>query len=384
MKQIPPTAVVRRAWWWPYLAVTALVLSLVATKWDRQTGFTSLLRFGDHWHALRLPVLQPLPVAKAEGSGGYDGQFYAQLAVDPLLRAPELKQSLDGPEYRARRIFMPWVAALLGFNRPWWTLQIFALLNVAAWVVVAWLLRREIADDSGCGLARWSACVLSLGAMESVRQSLVDLPALALTLWAVSALRGGRLRRSMLIWPLAVLTKETAMISVGAVQGWPMRQPGAIRRTAIGLMLAALPLALWLVYVDARLGHSSGSGLPGNFDWPGLALSAQVTGWVGQLTQGDWSDRAVYALIGVVALAVQGVVVVRQWQPESIWWRIGVAHVALMLVLGEWVWSGYWAGARALLPLTVAFNLLLPAGRGFWPLWIAGNLSLVHGLFRFL
>ena len=51
---------------------------------------------------------------------------------------------------------------------------------------------------------------------------------------------------------------------------------------------------------------------------------------------------------------------------------------------GSWVWSGYWAACRAVLPMTLAFNLLLPAGRGFWIWWIAGNLALFHGVWRFL
>lgn len=34
--------------------------------------------------------------------------------------------------------------------------------------------------------------------------------------------------------------------------------------------------------------------------------------------------------------------------------------------------------------MTVAFNLLLPAQRHFWPLWVLGNLPLLHGVWRFL
>lgn len=70
--------------------------------------------------------------------------------------------------------------------------------------------------------------------------------------------------------------------------------------------------------------------------------------------------------------------------PANPWWRVGVAYGVLLLFLGPWVWSGYWAACRAVLPLTIAFNLLLPANRAFWPLLILGNLSLLHAVWRFL
>ena len=63
---------------------------------------------------------------------------------------------------------------------------------------------------------------------------------------------------------------------------------------------------------------------------------------------------------------------------------VGAAYSVLLLFLSHWVWSGYWAACRAVLPMTVAFNLLLPANSRFWPLWILGNLTLLHGVWRFL
>lgn len=34
---------------------------------------------------------------------------------------------------------------------------------------------------------------------------------------------------------------------------------------------------------------------------------------------------------------------------------------------------------RVLLPMTIAFNVLLPTRRWFWPLWALGNLTVAHG-----
>jgi len=109
-----------------------------------------------------------------------------------------------------------------------------------------------------------------------------------------------------------------------------------------------------------------------------LRLSASA------LISGDFDSRHTLALVGIPSLFLQALVLGWRRVPSDPWWRIGAAYGVLMVFLGPWVWSGYWAACRAVLPLTVAFNLLLPAGRCFWPLWIAGNLTLLHGVWRFL
>ena len=75
-------------------------------------------------------------------SPGYDGQFYAQLAVEPLLRNRRLDKALDTPPYRARRILFSWTAYVLGLGRPRWILKAYALQNIIAWLLLAWLLLR--------------------------------------------------------------------------------------------------------------------------------------------------------------------------------------------------------------------------------------------------
>ena len=75
-------------------------------------------------------------------SPGYDGQFYAQLAVEPLLRDRRIDEALDTPPYRARRILFSWTAYLLGLGRPAWILKVYAVQNIVAWLLLAWLLLR--------------------------------------------------------------------------------------------------------------------------------------------------------------------------------------------------------------------------------------------------
>lgn len=151
-----------------YCLALVLFATLVLLKFSPQTGFTSLIRFGETWSVHRHSSLQALPIAVVPSSNGYDGQFYAQIALDPTLRDAELPQVVvDAPAYRARRILMPALAALLGLGNPWWTIQAYAMLNVLAWLLFAWLLHRHIGGNDWIAYARWLGCVFSMGALKA-------------------------------------------------------------------------------------------------------------------------------------------------------------------------------------------------------------------------
>ena len=175
--------------------------TMVGLRWDARTGWTELLRFAGNTPGLtELPALQGLPVARMRANGGYDGQFYAQLALYPSLREPALKKTIDDPGYRARRIFLPWMAALLGGGDAWRTLQVFALLNVACWFVLAALLWRWLPPDNWRNVAMWTALLFGVGVIDSVRYSLTDLPALLLLAVAVRASELGRRFGPQRLW----------------------------------------------------------------------------------------------------------------------------------------------------------------------------------------
>ena len=367
-----------------YWIAALLFAALVLVKFSPQTGFTSLIRFGETGSERRLSALRDLPLATASGSGGYDGQFYAQIALDPLLRGPDLAQALDAPAYRARRILAPAIASILGFGNPWWTLQAYALLNVFCWFVLGWLLYRQIGPADRFAFARWAGCMFSLGVLDSVRQSLVDLPALLLLALACEACTRSRAGRSSLWLAFANLAKETSLLGTLALLGDPFLRPFPWRRASLSLFAAVLPLALWSLYVQGNFPSAAGREGWGNFTWPLLGLLAQAKVSLHEVSLGNFDSRYSFSLIAIVGLLVQGWVVWRNPHLSSPWGRMGAVYSLLLLFLGSWVWSGYWAACRAVLPMTIAFNLLLPGTRSFWPLWILGNLTMLHGVWRFL
>lgn len=366
-----------------YRLALVLFAALVLLKFSPQTGFTSLIRFGATWNGHRHSSLQSLPLAVVPASNGYDGQFYAQIALDPSLRDSELAQVVDAPAYRARRILLPTLSALLGLGNPWWTIQAFALLNVLAWLLLAWLFHRHIGGGDWISYARWFGCLFSMGVLESVRQSLVDLPALLLLLLAIEAHARTRFGRSAWWLALGNLAKETSLMSALAIECDFAIIKLHRRRILLSLVACVLPLAAWSLYVQHRFPDTgSGSGL-GNLTWPLLGLLEHLKTCVVALFSGNFDGRYSMGFIAVLGFLVQIVVLWRSPLPRSAWWRIGAVYSVLFVLLSPWVWSGYWAACRALLPMTVAFNLLLPARRHFWPLWLLGNFTLLHALWRF-
>ncbi|HVZ65244.1 MAG TPA: hypothetical protein VG936_11780 [Lacunisphaera sp.] len=367
----------RHAYW----LSAALFIALVLAKFDPATGFTSLIRFGDTWENKRLPTLQSLPIATVSGSNGYDGQFYATLAIDPLLRDAQLGQVLDAPAYRARRILVPLAAYAAGFGRPWWILQAFALVNVSCWFIFGALLRRIIDEPGWIGFARWFACLFGMGVLDSVRQSLVDLPALLLLALAIEAGKRQHSAREATWFALAALAKETSLWGAAAVQAKNL-MAGSWRRPLIVLLSAGLPIGLWSVYVGSRFQNPASSGL-GNLSWPFAGLLTQLRYSLRELSFGNLDGRYSFGLLAMVGLATQAVVLWRRPDRESPWWRAGAGYSVLLVFLSYWVWSGYWAVCRAVMPMTIAFNLLL-SGRRFWPFWLLGNFTLLHAVWRFL
>jgi hypothetical protein len=370
----------RHAFW----IASVLFAALVLAKFDPQTGFTSLIRFGETWQGRRHSALQNLPIATVPGSNGYDGQFYAQIALDPFLRGPELARVIDAPAYRARRILAPATAAILGFGRPWWILQIYASLNVICWLALGRVLYRQIGDRDWIAFARWAGCMFSLGVLDSVHQSLVDLPALLLLVLAACFLARSRTAGSTLWLALANLAKETSLIGSFALHAEELLNRHHWKRALLTLSVAALPIVLWSCYVHTRLYDPTSRDGWGNFTWPLLGLLGQARISLPEVLHGNLDGRYTFGLLAIAGLSTQAVFLWRTPQLQSPWWRIGAVFSVLFLFLGSQVWSGYWAVCRAVLPMTIAFNLLLPAGRYFQPRWIVGNLTLLHAVWRFL
>lgn len=372
------SALVRSAPYLPAAALVGMVLWSVGQYYRPETGFTSLILFGDQFEPTAIPALRAVPHAVEEGAG-YDGQFYAQLALDPLLRSEAITTALDSTAYRGRRILLPWAAYLLGLGQPWFVLQACALLNLVCWLILAFLLWRWLPPGPVRPTLAWAACLLSDGLMTSIRQSLPDGVSVLLLALGVVAVEQNRRWVAAAILGMTGLARETNLIG-GLVLAPDRSTPRTLATLALQGLLVLTPLLLWIGYLW-YMGLPPDAAGHRNFAAP---FTGYIDKWfltVRALEAGGWSSFARFSLLGLLSLTTQCLVLLwlRDWRNP--WWRMGVAYAGLMAVLGPAVWEGDpGAVTRVIVPMTVAFNVLLPKLRWFWPLWILGNASVLHGV----
>ena len=338
-------------------------------------GFTSLILFGRKLEMHRIKELKTVNYYVEEDSYGYDAQYYAQIAVKPLLRSRDLRAAMDNLPYRARRILFCWSAYVLGLGRPAWVLQAYALQNILAWLLLAWLLLRWFPPTNLGNLVRWAGTMFAWGMTMSVREALMDGPSLLLIAWGVALAEKGRGWSSACVLGISGLGRETNLLSsVSLAPGreWNWRAGGS---AAGRIVVAMAPLGLWVLYLWHVYGEPSNAGLR-NFAAPFEAYLGKWCEVVQDLRTNGWDLVPKWTLLMLISLTVQFLVILLRPQWSSRWWRIGAAYAVLMIFLGDAVWEGYpGAAARVVIPLTLAFNVVVPRGRWWWPILLLGNLS---------
>ena len=364
--------------------VMALVMAAVfVPHFHRETGLTSLIRFGERRRQDLAPELAGVPVYLVPHHDGFDGQYYAHMALHPPWRYHDLREHYDFPAYRLRRIFLPTLAWALGLGKPWWVVHIYSWFNVAAWLGLAWFLTVWLPLTNWVNFGRWAGVLLSAGVLESLRGSLTDLPSLLMLLAGMRRWETRRPRAGSATWAVSVLTRDTAALSVlGLLWPNPPNTRGWGRLAVVGGLIV-LPTALWTLYVAHYFPASSSSGVAGNFNWPLRAVAGMTADAWEHLRHGvEDNGRYTFRLVTLFSFTVQVWIVLSGWKRGPQWLRMALPFVLLFPFLGLPVWEGPWGVWRAILPVTVAFCFLVPANRWFWPLLLAGSLPSLHAFFR--
>lgn len=373
-------------------AAFAAILATVIRVYTPGFGITKLIDIGQEFDRRGIAAYRATPKYLLPGNRwGFDGQQYAQIALDPLLRDPGIKTAIDNPPYRARRILLPWFAWLGGLGRPFWILNVYAALNLVFWIGFAILLVRLLRPFGWRGVAGLAAMLLTCGVIESMHESLTDFP--AFVLMTLAAVIGGT--RGAGVLALAGLARETNLLGLAGL--WEYRPPwrtAAWRNLRLGL-IATVPMVLWFVYVAWRL-RMTASIDGSNLDWPLRGIMAKlgelsVRAADGSLLGGRWSDalcanEAVHAGLTIVATLTQCVYLLthRAWRDRL--WQIGALFIPVYLCIGFPAWESHFTVTRHALPITLAFNLLLAARpRRSWIAWfVLGNCFVPYGIHLFL
>lgn len=373
------------------LAAFAFLLRVYAGIWTPETGITPFLRVGQEFNDRGLAVfratpkyIDPFPAHR----WGFDGQLYAQMGLDPLLRDPQLHVALDNPPYRAQRILLSWLAWIFGLGQPFWILNAYAAMNLIFWVTFAWLSGRLFAPHGWSGLAGYGAVLLTCGVIESMQASLTDLPSFTLILAALTV--GGSAGAWLL--SLAALTRSTSLIGfIGLAQFRPPWRE-AIRKNIQWGLIATVPLGLWVLYVlwvfrGREVGFDGGNlTLPfrgameklGEFSVTAVHGSIRWHRWWMEL----YKSYDLHALLTIIAVLVQSVYVVLHRDWRSPLWRWGAIVVGYFWCISFLSWESHFTITRHALPITLVFNLVLAMRpTRAWLIWfVAGNCFVPFGI----
>ncbi len=376
----------RRGWIAAHLAVVLAFLATVASYYRPGHGFTEFIRLPvDSHDEYELPAVSAVPHVE-NTDGGYDGQFYARLALDPLLRDPAIDRTLDLPGYRARRILFSWTAYLLGLGRPAWVLEAYALQNVLVWLVFAWLLLRWLPIGSARSFVLWSGCLLTHGMLSSVGNALLDAPSALLLALAVVAAERDREWLTAAILGVSGLARETNLLG-GVLFARSLRPtPRAILRVAGFGLVTLLPLALWTDYLRSIYRHGAFASA-GAVTTPFAGLAWKISIIARDLRSGGLTAGTVSNLCATLAFVTQAIVIawitLTRWRERSPWLPLAAAFGTLGLAAHQVVWAGTpGAITRVALPMAIGFNIL--ARRLAWPWLVVGNLGVVSGVFSFV
>lgn len=339
-------------------------------------GFTYLATFGEKESARYLPQLRAINHYEIENSSGYDAQYYAQLAMDPNLSDPALKPAVDNLPYRARRILLSWTAYAIGGGNPIRALHVYTVQNIACWLLLSLVLLRWFPATSWGNFFRWFGVLFSYGLCFSIRGSLVDGPSLLFIACGVALAEMGRPWWSAIVLGISGLAKETNLLGGAALLDWPGRDRRRWGALVFRGVLLVLPLAIWLVALRFWVGSAGDAGAR-NFGLPFVAYCVKWRDTLAQLIAEGPDSLARLNLLMLVALTAQFLFLVLRPRWREPWWRVAISYCVLMVFLGDAVWEGYpSAASRVLLPMSLAFNFLVPRGRAWWIVLLLGNLTL--------
>ena len=366
--------------WAAGLAAVVAFAVLAGRFWHPYYGFTRFIQLDEADARSGLHEIRDNPVFVYDGFNGYDGAAYAQIAFHPLLDSPELQPALGNVPYRARRILGSALAWLLAAGDPARIAGTYAALNVGVWFVLAALLWRVLPVTDARSWCAWAGLMFSAGTLHSVRLALTDLLAATLVVASIWFGERGRWRGGVSLLATAGLARETALAAVVGL--W--RDSGKARRSwaadVAGTVVVCLPLFAWVAYVRWKAG-SAAQGF-GNFTWP-------IIGWVDKWVEAahemagpaEFRWLASTTFLALVGLTVQATYLLRRRAGGDPWWRVGIAGVGMMALLGTSVWEGHpGAATRVLLPMSAAFAVFAVRTRAGWGWVLGGGLTVFSGV----
>jgi len=367
-----------------YVACVIFMVSLFLSYKVPIYGFAWLPCFGEQFEPRMTSHFRDTSGYIATRFVGHDGQFYAQLAVDPLILNPDTKAAFDNFQFRARRPLFAMTAHLAGGGEPRAVLQAYAIQNIVFWLALAGILLRWLPPTCWQNTLRYVSILYSVGLVDSIQLALLDGPAMTMMAFAVLLADLAKPWFSAIVLGFAGLGKETSILALSIFGGPKSLEPKQLFYFGLKLTLGLLPLIGWLFYLSQidTDANSDPFGNISNFGWPFVGWWTAVEALHTNIIAGQGLNRTLVTTGFLFAMPLQAVALIAIWKPANLWWRVGSAFAVLSFFLGYATWEGLvGTAARICLPMTVAFNILVPRTSKWMVILLVGNLTTVIGFF---
>ena len=349
----------------------AIILLVLRNNYSTKYGFTDLVCCGANFEPRILDEEKQVPRRIFPGIG-FDGQFYAMLAIDPFLTHKNLKNALDLPQYRSRRIFLPLCAFLAGHGNPTLSFNAYAVGNFAFWIglciLVFYKIRPRSVQEYACALL----IIFSSGVFASALLALTDMPSTVL-LFAALLLP--------FFWPVllccAVLARETTLIFTPAVLLMEGLQKRKYQSIVLKTAIAMVPVILWYCYCMLRL--PEGFFTEKVLGFPFLAMAHRLGSIVHHLPKTLSLFQLRYFLTAI-SLTTQCAYFALRRRPADPLWLTGAINAFFFILMGHIPWMQWSWMLRYCLPMTFSFNFLMAREnqRTFVKWFAMGNIGCIY------
>lgn len=278
-----------------------------------------------------------------------DGQAFATLARDPLLRRPESFRTDAEAAYRAQRPLLGWLGSIGSLGRSGWVPPVLAIVSCAGAGAAAAAAGQLLRHRGRSPL--WGIFVVFLPGTAVTLGYLGPEPlVLALALWGLVLWERDRHGAAVALLSFAVLGRETAIL---VVAGLLLIEVARERWRLVTLLtLPGITLLSWYTVVRLRIGAWPWDGGEGRIGMPLVGL--------GQAVRAGRFDTATELLQLVLpVLAFIAALVIGRTDPLVV---VVAAHAAFATMLGHTVWELHDYYSRVLLPLyAIAIIVVLGA-----------------------
>ena len=348
---------------------TGLVCALLVLLWQ---FLTVRYNYNGQWSGLFCigdrskipPVVAGEHPFEFADSYGWDGQFYHEIAHDPLLERGTAPY-IDSARLRYRRFLIPALAWLLAAGND-------SLVDAAyhGWILVflglgAWWLAR-LAQAAGRPAVLGLAFLFLPASVASIDRQAVDVGLLAFCCaFALYTRHAGKPWSLYAVLLLAALVRDTGLLLTAAYCMWLLLRR-EFRKCAV-FATTAIPAAAWYLFVNSRTDPYSGDTTPVAIPFSGVLnrLTHPMTYFGGTLKVGLIQGMDLLAAAGVLLAMLLAFRFVWRRRPDPV-----ELAIVLFALLGIFVWRpGDWLEAldygRILSPLLLFEALVCLDGSGW-------------------